>query len=710
MVFPSRPFVRIVLLALVIGWSWSLYTNHVWEDYYITYRAARNLATGHGLVFTDGERLHTFTSPIGVLIPALCSVLTGNRSDVVAMWIYRVFSIGAYAGTAVLLWSMSRTVFREKYPALLLVGLYLTDAKIVDFSTNGMETAFLLLFLGWTLLALFSRLERPAVHLGLAWAGLMWSRPDAFVYIGALSLGMLWLRPAGEGAERRQFLKTLMAAAAIAAACYLPWFLWAWWYYGTPIPHTILAKGLEHHALNVSSLIDGIMDLPGRLVRPEYSLASTFMPPYGHDEKSGWPLLAVGVSRLLAVAIALVWLFPFATWRARVTSLAFAAGHVYLMYFASFHYPWYLPPITLLGFATIAFLTGQALEAAEAWKETKSGANFIAVRRRCLIATLWIPLGGLLLSLGAACQLRWQQQLIELGQRRNIGLWLREHANPGRDRVFLEPLGYIGFYSGLKMLDYPGLSSSEVIDARRKILALHPERTDRAGWADLIFRLRPDWLVLRPFEADKIRQRDSRLLGDYYRKEKTFDVSGQIRAIKFLPGRPYLLYDENFEIYHLRPDADQQGFRDALHPRMEVTLQSIQVVKAFAEFKNDGRTLLAHAPSVFRQVIPANAVSLRGRYGFFDGAYRDASAHTPGAEFIVWLRGEDGTRHRMLTRFLQPYLQPADRGDQNFALALPAGVRAEIEFEISDARVGSNEFGWTYWKDLEFVLSPLPDV
>ena len=710
MAFSFRTEVKIFFLALMVGWGWTLYTGHVWEDYYITYRAAKNLATGHGLVFTEGERLHTFTSPVGVLVPALCSLLTANQSDDAAIWIFRIFSISAYAGAAVLLWSLAKKIFHTRYPAVLLLALFLTDAKSIDFSTNGMETAFLLLSLVWLLHALFANPPRQALQIGLASAALMWSRPDSFVYIGALALAGLWFRPVSPAEGGRGWrLKILLQAAGIGVACYLPWFLWAWWYYGSPIPHTIVAKGLERPILHGSVLVDWIMDFPSRLVRSEYSLAATFMPPYGHDEKSGWPLFAVGASRLLALAVSLVWLFPLVTWRARVTSLAFAVGHVYLMYFASFHYPWYLPPITLLGFVTVAFLAGQGVDwISDADKKRNTGVDLAAVRRSFFWGTLWIPVGGLLLSLGAACQLRWQQRLIEYGQRKNIGLWLHEHAKAGHDRVFLEPLGYIGFYSGLKMLDYPGLASVEIVDARRKILAEHPNRTDREGWADLIGLLKPEWLVLRSFEADRLRKRDSRLLNDYYHREKIFDVSAQIRAIKFLPGRPYLLYDENFEVYHLASDADQRGFRDVSQPKFEVTLESIRVLKAFAEFRSDGRTLLTHAPSVFRQAIPKGAVSLQGRYGFFEGAYRDAAAHTPGAEFSVWLCQDDGSRRALLTRFMQPFSQAADRGDQDFVLEFPAEVRGEIEFVTSDARVGSNQFGWTYWKELEFVLSPPP--
>src|SRR5690606_2053933 len=100
--------------AIVLALSFALYTQHAWEDYYITFRASKNLATGHGLVFNPGDRLHTFTSPLGVLLPALSYLLTGNSSDDAALWIFRVFSAIALGGAVVLLLSLAR---RQSYPA-----------------------------------------------------------------------------------------------------------------------------------------------------------------------------------------------------------------------------------------------------------------------------------------------------------------------------------------------------------------------------------------------------------------------------------------------------------------------------------------------------------------------------------------------------------------------------------------------------------------
>src|SRR5947209_11944763 len=73
------------LVAVALAIAYALATQHVWEDYFITFQHSRNLAEGRGLVYTPGERVHGFTSPMGVLLPALCYLATGRGSDVPAL-------------------------------------------------------------------------------------------------------------------------------------------------------------------------------------------------------------------------------------------------------------------------------------------------------------------------------------------------------------------------------------------------------------------------------------------------------------------------------------------------------------------------------------------------------------------------------------------------------------------------------------------------
>ena len=118
--------------------------------------------------------------PVGVLLPALANLLTGHRSDYVALWIFRLMSIGAYAGAGVILWKLAKALNFGRFASVLLVVLFATDAKIVDFSTNGMETGFLLLFLSWTLFALIAS---PPKSDASPRTGVGWTHVDAARFV-----------------------------------------------------------------------------------------------------------------------------------------------------------------------------------------------------------------------------------------------------------------------------------------------------------------------------------------------------------------------------------------------------------------------------------------------------------------------------------------------------------------------------------------------
>ncbi len=76
-----------------------------------------------------------------------------------------------------------------------------------------------------------------------------------------------------------------------------------------------------------------------------------------------------------------------------------------------------------------------------------------------------------------------QQRIIEWGLRAQIGRDLKVMSESPQDTVFLEPLGYIGYFSELSMRDTPGLSSPEVIALRQDGIFAMP---------DIVHHLKPD--------------------------------------------------------------------------------------------------------------------------------------------------------------------------------------------------------------------------
>lgn len=85
----------------------SLITNHAWEDWYITYRSSVNLATGYGLVYDPAQKVHSFTSPIGTLLPAAIKFFVSASDDGVLWW-FRITQSCILGFSGLLLLGMGR--------------------------------------------------------------------------------------------------------------------------------------------------------------------------------------------------------------------------------------------------------------------------------------------------------------------------------------------------------------------------------------------------------------------------------------------------------------------------------------------------------------------------------------------------------------------------------------------------------------------------
>ena len=521
---PSRAPLLFALAAVVVALGFAAFTGHAWEDYYITFRASLNLAEGNGLVFQPGERVHSFTSPLGTLLPALFALGGGEGVAERALWGLRIVSALALGGA---IWIGQRAFQRDGLAriAAFAVGLaWLLDAKTVDFSINGMETALVVFFVAFTWHAFASGGRLWPVALGCT--GLQWTRPDGCVYFAALAGAWLIVGARDAGLSRRQQLAVTLRAVALGVALYLPWLAFAWSYYGSPVPHTILAKSGTHAAGEIATLL---ALYPWRLLCGHVALHDLFLPAYHYF--GGWPDWLSWMSRGLALGGALAWLWPRVALGGRLASAAFFLGGFYVSYIPAS--PWYFPGWQALALIAWAYLLHAVwhMQLRAAWlaewprRVVRIGAALIVLMQAGLFASV-------------AWQMRTQQTLIENQHRSEIGRWLRHNAMAG-DTVFLECLGYIGHFSGLKMLDYPGLAAPEVVGARR---------AGNRTWAKIIATLRPDWLVLRPIDEERIFAEAPGLHG-HYRLVRAFNHRAAIDAVPILPGRGYLNFDAVFHVY-----------------------------------------------------------------------------------------------------------------------------------------------------------------
>jgi hypothetical protein len=515
------------LALFVMPLVYALYTGEVWEDFFITFRFSHNLAQGNGLVFQPGERVYGFTSAINTLVPAFFDWLSGARGYEFPLWAYRIVSAAAFAAAGMILTTLLR---RESGPgdaAPWIFALLLAfDLKAVAFSANGQEAAFMLLFLAMGFVALFRGPVENWRLLGVSGGGLLLTRPDGCVYAAILAVaGLLF----GTAPARKQ-LPALAKAAALCAVIYLPWFLTAWSYFGTPVPHTVVAKSVSRpgsptDVTLVRQVLAGAIEAASLTPAPVYASASD------------WPLWA----NVLCLGTGLVglgyWLVPSADRLGRMASFIYLLGCLYISLYAATSYngapfPWYLPAVNF--FALVVLARAPATLLAK-WEQARS----VPALDRLVGAGLVAGMAGIFL-LGCR-QIQVHQREIEWGVRARVGRWLADHVAPS-ETVYSESLGYFGYFGQCHMLDWPGLVTPRVVETRRR---------GNNNFIAALMALQPDYAVLRPNEKAVAMQYPE--IGLYYDEVETVRTAHGLSAYASMYGVGYLKNDETFAIMKRNP-------------------------------------------------------------------------------------------------------------------------------------------------------------
>ena len=269
----SRHTVRLLFIAplLLLGLNFLLNWNTTLDDAWITFRYARNLAAGHGLVFnpTDPQPTEGFTSILHVVFSCL-----GLLSGIHPLIFTRLANL-ILLGTVPLIALASLRSHWRQAPALSLLplALYLGADATASHACNGMETIFFacgtfLLGLLAADVALQPSLPR-SVLLGLAGFMLALVRPEAGLLF-AVHLGLLAIRAGWVGFRRAA--APLISAGGTFALLLAAYLAWKWSYFGYLLPNSYYVKtrgavfglpseswpGLRHVAQYLTSFDQGM--------------------------------------------------------------------------------------------------------------------------------------------------------------------------------------------------------------------------------------------------------------------------------------------------------------------------------------------------------------------------------------------------------------------------------------------------------------------
>jgi arabinofuranosyltransferase len=219
----------------------------VQDDAYISFRYARNLVDGNGLVFNPGDRVEGYTNFLWTVTAAV-PLATGAADPLPAM--HRTARLLWFSSYGLLLAFGAYLVSRKVYTAPLIAAPLLAHWSFNQWYLSGMETG-LVSFLFLLTLMLFAVQDGKrtllAVLFGTSCVLLLMSRPDTVVFVWGLALAMVVCNPRWLAARdfwRRWVPSFLLPVMAI----YLPYTLWRLWYYGSFLPNTYYAKAVYNPA------------------------------------------------------------------------------------------------------------------------------------------------------------------------------------------------------------------------------------------------------------------------------------------------------------------------------------------------------------------------------------------------------------------------------------------------------------------------------
>lgn len=212
-----------ILGAALIAAHAVLYAGYVIDDAWISFRYARNLASGLGLVFQEGERVEGYTNFLWVILAAPLAALGVPLEAAMP-------AIGLLCACATAMLAIERARREDASPlAGLPTALVLAIAHGVAFhAVAGLETALFALLL---LAAELALADRRTIAFALLGTLAFLTRPEAALLgiAGTIHLAKLDRR---EGAR----------AFALFAALLGPYLALKFLYFGELLPNTLRAK------------------------------------------------------------------------------------------------------------------------------------------------------------------------------------------------------------------------------------------------------------------------------------------------------------------------------------------------------------------------------------------------------------------------------------------------------------------------------------
>lgn len=472
-----------VLLTVCVKLPFLL-THHIQEDAFITWRVAQNLLDYGVIGFNGATKISASTTHLYVLVSYFFNLIFGKEHFIYPLLIFNsvLFTIGSYF--------LSKMLFKNAVHQAWFIFLFGILPPAIKVSILGMEYG-ILFFLEMALLYFGFYKNKTSAKIILPIL-IMFTRVDTVIFLGIVFL---------VDTIRNRKISWYYVLGGILGLITLLSF--NWFYFHEIVNNTITAKESTYQR--------------------NYSLAESwnyFLITFGNY----WGMLKLPgnfnpftILILIFELVCFVFLIRQKQSRNYFLWIIFLFGWIKQIVFISqkSYFDWYYwVPQILLFVPVIIFVLEQN-------------------KRKYLWLTLLLVFYMLpMLAFQTVHSIATGNG--EWNYRRSIGLYLDQQEKDKNQWIFLEPAGFIPYYSHLKTIDEVGLVDKEV---QKEIFK------DRANyWVNTVKHRKPKYLLSY---HDLFEGKD----GDYYKEHYT--LIKEFRIKDFLKSNDFLLD----KIYHLKPSG-----------------------------------------------------------------------------------------------------------------------------------------------------------
>jgi len=427
--------ISIYFISGLLDILFMFYSNWMLDDGMINATIVRTFNNTNILTHHPSDILSTSTSPLYVLFAGILSKI--GVHEIISLKLIGIVSLKSVAFVCYL---QARETFNSYYGYLVLIGI-LWFVPNIAYAQCGLETFFYSFLVVFCLRMIFIKNYKWSIYSLFI---LIMIRPDGILLAPLVLFFII---------KDRRLKSEIVYTFIIASFIFLCYLICNYLYYGSFIPHSIIAKRALHGFIFENNFIWNIYKYINRMFFERYYLTPFY-------------LLAI-YGAIKSYKLNNRFIIYFSWW---------LVYHIVFILFIPL-YSWYLiPPMPVLLLFSMVGLSAVLNKITKKYFRLRFTAYILVIITSAIFTSKYFVYRK---EMG-----NYNTQVLK-----SLGEWLN-HTSRIHDTITTETLGYIGYYSKRKIYDIPGL-------ANREIPVLIKNNWGEEPFEKVITSKKPNYLALR---------------------------------------------------------------------------------------------------------------------------------------------------------------------------------------------------------------------